>query len=613
MFKPDVYIALSLLRTGNVVVSKVSSNILDYHELPLIRAAENERNQLDVSAQRKSQSQDVLEPSSSPARNRDIPKEGAHDDTSLKYARRPRHKTKDDRYEYKAHEHAKKAVKIAGCNKRSARRKSGATLTDEYSAPNVQSERLTLKQNSAPGFLSKGRASIPVPFRGLPDLTFSEMSFLKHRRAADDTRMKAQQQEKETKRKSKNSKNGLSQYFARPTSHTSDRSVLNYDYVHRGSRSELSRPPPPTILYNQEHYRRIPEHFKHPIHGLGLNRVRRQRKQSADRLSRGAPASNETADVNIVSERATSYVSWSPSVKSRRQPYIAKIEKLTRQPNDLIRDAHGPELKAGTVHPRSSVSNVEDSAFANVLMERYLKSMARPKSRLRTANRQYYDLEDLKMLASLLPGDPDAGVEVSSPRRPLPPSRGPSISRYKASEARPGLAPAGQAEEDHYQYGRKLRPRSVGARFERLPTTWRQETPEIYQELEQATPGPMPMQHGFDVDPRPVDVSLQYYEGYFSQDTEAQSPGQREHYNNSRTDLQERDLNEFDLQLLRSPQIESYPTEQRPREYVDIRAIDPADSATQHQHRRPQLLRPLEEDSYDFEQFHGFSQPNLLL
>jgi hypothetical protein len=452
-----------------------------------------------------------------------------------------------------------------------------------------------------------------VPFRGLPDLTFSEMSFLKHRRAANETRLKAQQQEKETKSKSRTSKNDLSQYFAQPTSQVSDHSVFGDDNRHRNGRREASRPRPPSILSNQEQYWQDPDHLRHPLLDLDLNSVKKHRNQTRDRLSHGARISHGIGDVKTPSERATSYVSWSPTVEPCHQPYIVKAEQLDTEPNVFIHHSHGPELRARTVHPRSSVSNIGDSSVANIMMERYLKGIVRPKSRPRTATRQYYDLEDLKILASLLPDDPEAEYDALFPRRPFPPPCGPIFPEEGGSEHHLGPAPAEQLEEDNYQHGRKIWPRSHSPGYRGLPSKAWQETSQGYHALENITPHTRPMQYDFDAEPGSVDVSSQYYEGYFPQNTETATFDQRECCIDSRIDLQDRNLDDFDLQLLRSPHAEYHPTEQRPQEYIDITAIDTAGSAAQHQYRRPQLLRPSEQESCDPEPFTGFSQPNLFL
>jgi hypothetical protein len=101
-----------------------------------------------------------------------------------KYSRRTRRKTKEDRYEYKdepVKQHIRRHTKHA------VKKKPGAMLRDEFQAPNVTVERLTL-QNKGPGFSSKIKSFAITDSKGLPDLTFSNMRFLKLRREEDKTR-----------------------------------------------------------------------------------------------------------------------------------------------------------------------------------------------------------------------------------------------------------------------------------------------------------------------------------------------------------------------------------------------------------------------------------------
>ncbi|RMD42133.1 hypothetical protein DV735_g2971, partial [Chaetothyriales sp. CBS 134920] len=94
---------------------------------------------------------------------------------SLQYARRPRRRTRVEKYEYRGDEQEKRARKKPGPMSRNWKNKSGDALNRDFKAPNVESKRLTLNSRTIPGFLAKGRASAPMPRRGL---TFSELAFL---------------------------------------------------------------------------------------------------------------------------------------------------------------------------------------------------------------------------------------------------------------------------------------------------------------------------------------------------------------------------------------------------------------------------------------------------
>ncbi|PWY70395.1 hypothetical protein BO94DRAFT_590305 [Aspergillus sclerotioniger CBS 115572] len=81
------------------------------------------------------------------------------------YERRPRHRTKNDRYEYKN-------KKVGGRNYRVSKRVKRPT-NDTFHASNVPCDRLTLNHRGIQGIFQKGKASAPVKSRTsgpMPDL-----------------------------------------------------------------------------------------------------------------------------------------------------------------------------------------------------------------------------------------------------------------------------------------------------------------------------------------------------------------------------------------------------------------------------------------------------------
>ncbi|PWY92770.1 hypothetical protein BO70DRAFT_425437 [Aspergillus heteromorphus CBS 117.55] len=77
------------------------------------------------------------------------------------YERRPRHKTKEDRYEYKVRKGPGKGERVS---------KRGTKVTnDNFHAANVPCDRLTLNPKHARGIFNKGKASPPI--RALPTET----------------------------------------------------------------------------------------------------------------------------------------------------------------------------------------------------------------------------------------------------------------------------------------------------------------------------------------------------------------------------------------------------------------------------------------------------------
>lgn len=136
-------------------------------------------------------------------------------DPTKKYARRPRRKTRHDRYEYKG------AVPRASTSRQSKRmdhKKSWAVLNDEYQAPNVTSHRLTLRPGHGPGILANARASGSVQRQGVPDLTFSEMDFLKQKNKQDHGRRHRPERpvQKRQIHTAPNLNDEISNFFSRP-------------------------------------------------------------------------------------------------------------------------------------------------------------------------------------------------------------------------------------------------------------------------------------------------------------------------------------------------------------------------------------------------------------
>ncbi|EUC48779.1 hypothetical protein COCMIDRAFT_86588 [Bipolaris oryzae ATCC 44560] len=99
--------------------------------------------------------------------------------TSSRYARKPRRKTRPERYEPHKSEHAgpNKSSKKARHKSRRRKVEKPGQVVQNFKAKNVSGDRLTLRP-SEPGLFNKGRTSMAVRGRGLPDLVFSEMKFL---------------------------------------------------------------------------------------------------------------------------------------------------------------------------------------------------------------------------------------------------------------------------------------------------------------------------------------------------------------------------------------------------------------------------------------------------
>ncbi|KAG4438521.1 hypothetical protein IFR05_005995 [Cadophora sp. M221] len=132
------------------------------------------------------------------------------------FEKRARHKTREDRYEPKKKD--KKSGKITGekssrkkrekrGDRKKAARKAGDELMQNFSSKSIAQDRLTIRPSQGPGLFNNGRASSPARRRGIPDLAFSEMEFLRHARTnqhADSAdKVKSRSREKEKKMGSK--------------------------------------------------------------------------------------------------------------------------------------------------------------------------------------------------------------------------------------------------------------------------------------------------------------------------------------------------------------------------------------------------------------------------
>ncbi|KAM3086653.1 hypothetical protein ACMFMF_000599 [Clarireedia jacksonii] len=105
---------------------------------------------------------------------------------SKAFGKRARHKTREDKYELKKQpkktspeeKPTKKRREKKGDQRRAAR-KASEGLRDNFNSSKIGQERLTVRPTTGLGIFKNGRASSPTRRRGLPDLAFSEMDFLR--------------------------------------------------------------------------------------------------------------------------------------------------------------------------------------------------------------------------------------------------------------------------------------------------------------------------------------------------------------------------------------------------------------------------------------------------
>ncbi|KAH8732791.1 hypothetical protein GQ44DRAFT_5113 [Phaeosphaeriaceae sp. PMI808] len=143
--------------------------------------------------------------------------------SSQRYARKPRRKTRPERYEPKLtrergkHVHQSRTDESKKMGRKSKRKKvdkSGNGVTQSFQTKNVSRDRLTLKPREQLGIFNKGKTSTMVRGRGLPDLVFSEMKFLQKEKDKPEPVPEPDIAQKKRKRDHKDSKEGeISAFF----------------------------------------------------------------------------------------------------------------------------------------------------------------------------------------------------------------------------------------------------------------------------------------------------------------------------------------------------------------------------------------------------------------
>lgn len=316
-------------------------------------------------------------------------------DASRKYARRPRHKTRSNRYEYRIDQPNTETRRVAKANqkRRTAHMKTGTTLNQDFKAPNVESDRLTLKQGMMPGFFGKGKASEATDRRGLPDLTFSEMTFLRKKRRMDDARFRGLQA-LTSNIKSKGGAVDISGYFS------------DHDGIDQDKPLSIHQPEMPSEIGSNQarglRGRPQKHHSEKEIthSGYGLSDAMPQAPPQRSAAPEHVDASQAQLILKLQDAANSDAVSWSPSPARRSTNDRARLTLAhDREPHVYGSSLAQPtQVAARTLHPGSSASNpttirLRDRAGESML----LPGLRRSEPSLR--GKHYYSLDDLKGLA----------------------------------------------------------------------------------------------------------------------------------------------------------------------------------------------------------------------
>ena len=350
------------------------------------------------------------------------------------YERRPRQKTKANKYELKIQAKSREAKEIAGGERKSSRRrrrKSGLALNSDFKAPNVANERLTLKANSGPGIFHRGKASSPIQIRGMPDLCFTEMKFLSKRRDHQEPNKRNPKHARSSKSKEKEKSRAeqISEYFQR--SQAAKPCLIPRAKTMVPEQNTTQDSPAISVLSTSDHQNLDLDRRQRTPANHGLRRHSAQQKDRDAAVTQGCRVSDieepQTEHYQRHSSRITnrdqlkspsSYYSWSvtPSRQCR-----SPQEATTNSSKVVAQTSHPDGFRATTKQqhavyscpvksPRDQVVRepVHESSISQLSLDEYTKSMLLGSkqdlwSKLPTGDQaaELYTLTDLKGLSRL--------------------------------------------------------------------------------------------------------------------------------------------------------------------------------------------------------------------
>jgi hypothetical protein len=337
-----------------------------------------------------------------------------------KYERRPRHKTRPDKYELNVHMTALEKTHIT--LKRKRRKKTGLALNNDSKAPNVQQDRLTLMPNTGPGIFHRGKASAPVERRGLPDLTFSGMKFLTKRRDIDDAQQPGAKDVQSPKKSSRGTAQEISDFFSRPQVHdlasqhprakaSSQHKILTKHSISPtksypagpGARKPLS-----TLSINEIGARALPTNSL----GIAARPEGCMPDHHVPTLRRYYPAESESSMKRNKPNHMASSNAWSVTPSSSRGSLPASLNGLSGAPQIVARELTyklRPRSRTRKDLPEITRESSDQGSISDRSLEHYTKHVLLGKERqgiwdriLRGAGQDdHYTLQDFKHLARL--------------------------------------------------------------------------------------------------------------------------------------------------------------------------------------------------------------------
>lgn len=355
-----------------------------------------------------------------------------------RYGKRPRHRTKPDKYDLKIDSKSRHAGKADVGKKRSSKRRrkeSGLVIDNEFKAPNVAQERLTLKSNGGPGMFHNGKVSCPVQRRGLPDLAFSEMKFLSKQPNHDEAMQRESKDKKvASQKKEKERTQQIAEYFERSradercTQHLAEASRL-----HQSTANKLLDSP---LRADQHDTHSKERQLRQQNHGLQCHSVPRKDHLSDLAEQPSVPAIEQSRQEHdgsdpkfeahcLPNRRSISQYSWSITPPRSGLNPKEPVEMATRKSPETAaagsqclnkRGCNKDEKHSDVMyHKHCETESAQEFSVSQTSLDQYTKSILLGAEHhvwnllpVQPITTEFYTLADLKHLSRLeqLDGDP---------------------------------------------------------------------------------------------------------------------------------------------------------------------------------------------------------------
>lgn len=306
-------------------------------------------------------------------------------DPSTRYAKKARHKTKEDKYEYTGEVQAKKNWR----NYRK-RKRSGSVGKENFHAEKIDAKRVTLRPRGEQFVFSRSKMSMPLAGHDLPDLTFTKMDFLSRPRSSthgESTQTNFKQDRKSDKAR-KSRKTGVQPDTAARHVQTRSRSTESGPCseeipqpISRGVTVQAPQPDATTI-------------GSHPPVARNLSWLRSKVDSRLEEYQPERPGTKPSIPVSWSASPVTESSTQAVSV-SRQAETVTTIRKQT-----VPTSAHS-HIGVRSVSPLSSASNELCDNLTQRLLRRH--GIPHTKSSYQDELERYFSLKDLIFMLNKMP------------------------------------------------------------------------------------------------------------------------------------------------------------------------------------------------------------------